>query len=334
MDSKKILAKYIKPSSWPNIVGYILLGLAVVFLICGIFASSNAKNDATEPVLFDALESKSNSYVYLDVVGISNWLYDYDGAVYYSAEDAEGYLYTVRVSDSEYKKMTAQQEYWLREDEDEPQPEPYRLVGLAMTTASTVKDSLADSWEISASEYEEYFGTMYLNATTDPSDEAFAGWLFGFLMCLIFGVLLCIVNIAYNGNFKRTIQALEQANLLDRAAAELESADVMIVGKDRARLSGGFLFGKGTGVAIPYSDIQWVYHRNQKSYFVTVNCFLIVNTNQRANIVAVNFGGADKNNVLGAAVDFMAQRNPNMLLGYTGANQRAYKERKKAAQIG
>ena len=334
MDSKKILAKYIKPSSWPNIVGYVLLGLAVVFLIWGIFAGSNANNDATEPVLFNPVESKSRSYVYLDVVGISDWLYDYDGAVYYSAEDAEGYLYTVRVSDSEYKKMTAQQEYWMRDTEDEPQPEPYRLVGLAMATTSTVKTSLADSWEISTSEDEEYFGTMHLNATTDPGNEALTGWLVGCIMCVVFGVVFCIVNIAYNSNFKRTIQALEQANLLDRAAAELNSADVMIVGKDRARLSGGFLFGKGTGVAIPFSDIQWVYLRKQKSYFITVNCFLIVNTNQRANIVAVNFGGGDKNNVLGAAIDFMAQRNPNILLGYTNANHRAYKDRKKAAQIG
>ena len=334
MDSKKILAKYIKPSSAINIVGYVLLALAAVFLICGIFAGINDKNDATEPVLFDALESKSGSYVYLDVVGISNWLYDYDGAVYYSVEDAEGYLYTVRVSGDEYKKMTAQQDYWMRETEDEPQPTPYRLDGLAMTTTSTVKDSLADSWEISTSEYEEYFGTMYLNATTDPGSEAITGWMVSCFMCLIFGVIFCIAGIMNNSSFKRTIQALEQANLLDRAAAELNSPDVMIVGKDRARLSAGFLFGRGTCVAIPYSDIQWVYQRNVRRYFVTVNCSLIVNTIQRANIAAVNFGSADKNNVLGAAVDFMAQRNPNILLGYTGANQRAYKERKKSAQIG
>jgi hypothetical protein len=330
MDSKEILKKYAKPSSAVGIIGAVLLAIAAVLLVAGIFAAGNAKNNMAEPVLFDSVESKSGSYVYLDVVGISNWLYDYDGAVYYSAEDAQGYLYTVRVSDADYKKMTAQQEYFVREDENAPQPAPYRLVGLSMTATKVVKDSLASSWEISTAEYEKHFGTMYLNATTDPVSEAGTGFFVFAFLCFLFGVLLAISGIVESVKFKKTIQALEQENLLDRAAAELNDPNNLIVGKDRARLSEHFLFGKGSNAMVPYSDIQWVYHVNQKRYFVTVNCSLFICTLQRNYVIS--YGKADKNNEMGRAVDLMSQRNPNILLGLSSANRRAYNERKKAAK--
>jgi hypothetical protein len=137
-----------------------------------------------------------------------------------------------------------------------------------------------------------------------------------------------------NINFNKTIQMLEQANLLDRAAAELNDSNNLIVGKDRARLSEHFLFGKGTGAVVPYSDIQWVYHVNHKRYFITVNCSLCISTLYRT--YTISYGKADKNNEMGHAVevDLMAEHNPNILLGLNSANRRAYNERKKAAKIG
>lgn len=334
MDSKQILKKYVKPSSAALVAGIVLLALAAALLVGGIISANNAKANAAAPVQFNSRESESGSYVYLDVVGISNWLYNDEGAIYYTAVDADANLYTVRVSDSDYNKMTAQQEYWLDENQDAPQPEPYRLTGLAAKAGTTLQKALSESWEILPLEYNSYFGTMYLNATTDPVAEAGVIFFVFAFMCFLFSLVLCIAGIMQSVNFNKTVQALEQANLLDRAAAELNDPSNMILGKDRARLSQNFLFGKGTNAVVPYSDIQWVYHRNLKQYFITVNCCLIVNTLGKTGITAVNFGKADKHNELGRGVDLMAQRNPNMLLGFTNENRKAYNDRKKAAKIG
>lgn len=335
MDSKKTLAKYLKPSPVLNIIAIVLAVAAVVMLVMGFVISADDKANMGEPTLFDAVDSRIDEYTYLDVVSISNWLYKIDGSVYYVASDAEGYYYTVKVSDSEYGKMSAQYDYYMSDDPDAKMPAPYRLVGMATIANKDLKDTIAECVGLEAYEYEDYLGEMYLDATEEPGSDSFFGGLAGCLMFGVFALLFFVLALPGTLTFNKCVKALEEANLLDRAAAELESGEFEKIGNDCGRLSRNFFYGKKTGIVVPYSDIQWVYRRNVKQYFViTVNVSLILSTLTLDQQIALNFAGKNRDEEFNKIFRTIAQNNPNVLIGFTGENQREYKNRKSAAKIG
>ena len=330
MDAKKILAKYAKASAGLTVTGWICVALAAVLVITGLVAYSNAGN--VEPQEFFPSESEVGSYVYIDVVGISPWLYKYDGAVYFSVEDYEGYLYTIRWTESKRDALTEYQEYWERESDDVTMPEPYRLCGIVQTTSSDTRESLAEVWDISELEYNQYFGTLYMNANSTPGSSSSSGHYVGAMFFGIIGLLFLLQTLKPNKDFKNSIKRLEEAGELERAAEELSSGEYITVGKDRARMTGRYIFGKGTGVIVRYGDILWCYKQTLRRNFINVNAFLIVNTAQHAGLTAVNFGKHDKKKELEQALVYIAQRNPNALIGYNQPNIVAYNELKMAAK--
>jgi hypothetical protein len=167
-----------------------------------------------------------------------------------------------------------------------------------------------------------------------PGDDAFAMWLVGFIVCFVLGLIFLLITLPASGNFKKCMALLEERGLVDMAAAELESGEYEQVGKDCARLTRQFFFGKNSGMVLPYGDIQWLYRQNVKRNFVTVNVNLIVSTNKLNQKVMMSYNGRNRDEELNKVFMTVAERNPNVLLGYSSENRKAYKERKEAAKLG
>lgn len=331
MDPKKTIKKYIMPSALSSIVGWVLLAVMAVCLIMGLAAMGGS--DDVEAAEFYPNESETGTMAYIDIVGVSNWLYQYDDAIYYSAEDAEGYLYTVRLSKSQYNAMTAQQEYWNRTTESEPQPEPYRLVGYVQEIPSDVRSSLADSWSISTAEYDQYFGEKFLNGTTSVSQESSMPWFFGALFSGLMAFLFLAVYLRANKIARKCLNQLEERCLLEKAAQQLENpVNQTIIGKNRGILTQDFLFGKGTGAVVAYSDILWAYKLDQRRNFVVANSYLMVATQYMSAEGVINLNRADRQGFIGDALAVIAQRSPEAMLGYTSENGKAYRAMVKAGK--
>lgn len=96
MDAKKTIKAYIMPKPWVRVM---LVVMVAALAVCLTFGLLTLNGEETEAVIFHPVDSETGVMAYIDVVGVSNWLYQYDDAVYYSVEDAEGYLYTVRLTD-------------------------------------------------------------------------------------------------------------------------------------------------------------------------------------------------------------------------------------------
>lgn len=330
MDPKKIIKKYIMPGFLVRGGAIVLAAVLAVSLIMGLLALTAKTPD---PVEFYPDETPTGTMAYIDVVGVSNWLYQYDDAVYYSVEDAEGYLYTVRLKDSQLKEMAAQEAYWNRTDENAPMPEAYRLVGYVQKTVNNVKESLAQSWEITEAEYTQYFGENYLNATTSVGAQNSALWfvlaLISGLFCLVFVILILkAASVA-----KKCLANLENRCLLEKAAKQLKDKEsCLVIGKKRGILTPDFIFGKGTGVVIPYEEIVWAYKQDAKRNFIQVNSYLIAATVWMGAQSVVDLNKPDKTGCIGDALAVIGRRNPQVLLGYTNENRKAYKEAVKAAK--
>lgn len=321
MDAEKTLKKYIL-RGWMKTVGLVLCAAMLVLLVMGITAMGAANNDAAE---FYPSESENGTMAYIDVVGVSDWLYQYDEATYYSALDAEGYLYTVRLSDSQFKDLKAQFDYFMSEDENAPVPEAYRLVGYVQNTPSNVRTNLAQVWEITQTDYDNYFGTKFLNATTSTGEQASAPWFVGALFCFLFAVVFLLTYHQSSKVAKKCLQRLEELGLTERAAQQLENAECnTVIGKNKGMLSQEFVFGKGTGMVVPYSDILWCYQQDRKRNFVPVNSYLMIGTMATAVVAAVELGHNDKQGIIAGALMAIAQRNPNTIVGYSRENANSF----------
>lgn len=324
MNAKKTIKKYILPKAWVGIVGWLLVAVMLVCAVMGLAALGGGNDVAAAE--FYPNDSESGTMAYINVVGVSNWLYQNDDAVYYSVEDAEGYLYTVRLSDSQYNAMAAQQEYWNRETDSEPLPNAYHLVGYVRDVSSNIRSTLAECWDITEDEYDYYFGEKYLNCTTSAGEQNSAPW---FVVALISGLFALCVGII-SGRAKRVakkcLRQLEERCLLEKAAQQLEFTEGhTVIGKNRGILTQDFLFGKGTGAVILYSDILWAYKQEQRHNFVAVNSYLMVATRYMSAQGAIDLNRVDRKGYLGDALAVISQKNPHALLGYTSENGKAYK---------
>lgn len=328
MEMQDKIKKYIGPNPVARVIAILLCVATVVTLAVGIVVMNSANQ--AEATVFIPDENESNTPVYLDVVGVSGWVVDYDGAVYYSAEDAEGYLYTIRLNGSTYNDMTAQQEYWMRETEDVAMPEAYRVTGTSRKLASNIKTALAESWELTEVEFTQYFGDSYIDTTSSAGLNKAVGWFIAAMMCGVFGLVLLVSVITTGSQTKKTLQLLEEQGKLREAAAQLDAEDTVSYCSDKGRLSRDFLFGKSTGIAVPCSRILWAYQQTQKRGLATVNTYLVVSTPDRQKLMAVNVGKNDRYGEIQQMLQAINQRNPRTMLGYTGENAKMYKAMVKA----
>ena len=329
MDPEKIIKKYIMPGTLVR-VGAIVLGLALV--VCLIMGITTQGAEMPDPVEFYPDDTPAGTMAYIDVVGVSNWLYQYDSATYYSVEDAEGYLYTVRLEDSQLAEMSAQADYWNRTTEDAPMPEPHRLVGYVQKTADNVRESLAQSWDITVGEYDQYFGVNFLNATTSTGVENSVPWFIGALFSGLFALLCLVFLLRAASVSKKCLKVLEERCLIEKAAQQLENSEEhFVVGKNRGILTTDFIFGKGTGAVIAYTDVIWAYKMNRRSYMVE-NAYLMVGTPWMGVENVIDLNKPDKYGHVSDALAMIAQKNPETLLGYTSENRKAYKATLKAGK--
>lgn len=131
----------------------------------------------------------------------------------------------------------------------------------------------------------------------------------------------------------KCLRRLEETGELEKAAAALSAPDACIIGKNVGRVSGGYLYGKGTGMVVRVADVIWLYKFVQRTYFIPTNASLMVTTADHNKIPAVIFGRNDKNQELEQAMLQMHKQNPNILLGFTRENQKAANAARKAVKL-
>ena len=118
------------------------------------------------PVHFIDAMGDDGTYAYIDMIGISDWIFQHNGDTYYAAED-ESYLYIVVVSDDQLAEMEEEQVYWER-DEDSEDPPVYYLTGIMGTIDQATRDAFKEVFDIDDADFDYYFGDYYLDATLSP----------------------------------------------------------------------------------------------------------------------------------------------------------------------
>ena len=304
------------------------LSLALAVICVAAFIISPRIDSTASAREFHPNQSMRGSYAYIDVVEVSDWIYNIDNGkeVYYTVRDVDNYMYTVRLSKSQFAAMSAQYAYFNRAEGDPmSEPAPYRLYGVVRKPSSEVVDAVILYWRIdSTEEYNMYFGKTYLDATSTPGSNAQA---FLFIVAIVgLGIWLGLLKTvtAPAKAYKKCAAELMQSGELDNAAIEFTDPANVILEKDKARLSGRFIFGKNTGIAVRYDDITWCY-KHTLTYNGSTSSSLIINTRTIKKHQLFVIPNYDVNGMIQYVMEVISQRNPNALIGYTAENIQASK---------
>lgn len=331
MNSEKIIKKYIGGSGAKKVFAWIfLLGLLATLPMWTVFRKEADPNSAVQ---FVGVSEENGDYVYLDIVGISDFVYKYTRrhvtTTFYSAEDAEGYLYMLELTNSDYKKLTAQQEYWNRTDNTAPMPEPYRVYGQAENISTERISDFSEVWGLSTEEFVNAFGSKYIDVGSSSESESNTLWAIGSLFTGIFFLAFALENRKVKKNMNYCLDLLASKGELDAAAAELNDGNALLIGNEKARATANYLFGRKTGFVLNYADIAYCY-TGVKGSAKNMTGYFCVNTKDKKNINAADLGRKDYNLYGGQLEAAVAEHNPNALVGNTMQNAAAYKEIYKA----
>lgn len=333
MDAKKTLKKYAGIPAWRKVVSWLLAALAVFsLLMCTAFKKTDDVNAA---VPFDPISSKNSEYVYLDIVGVSDWAYkvtnDSATTYYYFAQDADGYYYTLTAKNQDLSNMTAQRNYW--DDENAAMPKAERVYGTPGKLSSEMKTDLAsECWEISVEEFENYFGDKALYTGVTPAGQSNDLWIFATFMAGLFWLLIAFLNRTVNKNLKKCLAVLKANDELEAAAEELNAENTVEISKKSGKISEHYVFGRKTGSVLRHADIAWVYPSVTRSYGAAVRSSLVANTLGRKSIEAMKLDAFAFQDEASKAISMIAEHNPNVLIGMTKDNTKKYKELRKSAK--
>lgn len=149
----------------------------------------------------------------------------------------------------------------------------------------------------------------------------------GALMMLVSAIQTLIPRAAAN----RSVKRLQKIGQLEKAAAELINEEPQLFCKNKIALTSSFLFGKRMGAACAYNDILWLYKKRYTQRFLFIPIYvqdsLEVETGKQS--VHINLGKKDKKNELTQIIRVIYEKNPNILVGHTQENQKAYNELRK-----
>lgn len=132
-------------------------GIAITAaLLTGLSSPVPAASDA------ESFNTKSGDYIYLDVIGLSSWIYRRGSHWYYLVSDVDGHMSIIELLPGQYNDTPADiRAYW---DNESVPDEPVRFYGTVVDIDADLMAELADSLGISESQVRSGLGDTYLDA--------------------------------------------------------------------------------------------------------------------------------------------------------------------------
>lgn len=322
MNAQEKIRKYICKKAWSRWAGMAGLAAAALVLILALVAALRA-DTAVKP--FSRENAAAGTMVSVEITGVSDWLYRTRNATYYAAQDAEGNNYTLCLTQEQFSRMGPQALYYLTQAGE--MPAPYTLTGCVQYLPYDVGAGLADIWGITLEEWENTFGNLVINCTTDARREAASPYLSPAWMLALAGLALSVWFWRTELTARRCLARLEKLGLTEAAAEQLGDLEsCMLLGDDRGKLTKDFLFGRGTGFACLRSDVAWAYRTEKSRLFLLPRTVLMAGTRHTGLRTAVNMKRFDRLGVTGDVIAALGKENPALLVGKTRENTAAFRK--------
>ena len=168
-------------------------------------------------------------------------------------------------------------------------------------------------------DYKDYFGDVLINTTVGPNDNTKYMWLTFALFAFLFDMVFVIIYTSSNKSIKNTMKRLSDSE----AEQALQQISLSDSNDKKLILTSDYVISKDSHFAAKYSDILWAY-KNITTYsgIVKLPCLVLRFADNSEIRVALK----DNDTVYENVFEAFAERNPEMLIGYTQENKKAYKQ--------
>lgn len=333
MDEIKLqFREYFNSKRSPKIFLTILCAAAVIMIAAWGVAGLNLSRGEALP--FDPVDvTQEGKYVSLEVIGIDDWAAEKGNEYYYVAQGSDTLLYLVRISQSDFDAMQAQYNYWVSTISDEPAaesavPVPLVISGYSTALPNDILAAVAQTYSYSEEEMAGYLGDYYLDAVGGTNSQNRQALLFFAIVCAFIALVIAFSLWKKNKNIEKSLTSLEQSGQLLSAWNELSASRYNDSG-DGVDLTEHYIFAKGTGEIISYSDIVWAYEHLIRRRFTVVNRYIILclKDNTKRTVMPLRNRQTANERILAA----IAEKNPAAMLGYSKENKEKYKEIRKGS---
>lgn len=328
--------KEIKSSTLKEIVkkskkGF-LIWIAIIicsFVLTGLayFNENQAKNKSTN--LHELLaqgETTENKMVNINVSEkpyVFAYYPDDSSGKFYFVWD-ETYMYVAFLTESQYNEL----------NRDDIQNNPVKIYGVTKKIPDDIKslaldaynEAIDDGYEISDSEFYDYFGMLYLDETEMNFQTIFCAILgsIAFLVGFIGFIGSLIAKIRLKSRMKK-ISDEDWENLNH----EMDEKDAFYYKSAKLALTKNYIVDFSRGITIiPYKDVVWMYKYEYRYNGVKTQVSVILYTkDKKRHVVAALPGYTKKSKEINQEImETIMKKNANMIVGYTKENRKKVKE--------
>ena len=128
-------------------------------------------------------------------------------------------------------------------------------------------------------------------------------------------------------NLQRRMAQAKENGTYQQMVQEFSSAKPLV--NDKVRYSEHFIFGKGCGHVLPYTEIVWVYHYRMTYVLIPILSRAMIGT-RSGKIVPLcwtRLGYDAGQNEVGELANLIYQKNPGVLIGFSSEMEAEYKKR-------
>lgn len=307
-------------------IGLFLVAVSIMFIVYGTFKERNIESISLADQMENGLQT--DLYSYIDVNGQPFGFAYFEGEedYYFYYVFDENYMYIVRMKDSTYESLFT----------DDTTKYPIRISGITKTIPEDIKEiaidvyneDLAGEYQITASDFTNYFNNIYLDAEALPLTDTELFVILGFIA---FGVgvviLLCgvIMIVRYKKNIKKF--SSEDVHKIDE---ELNDKDAFFYKNAHVALTKNYIVNFGnTFDAIDYKNIVWIYPYEIRQYGVkTCQSIQIMTKDGQMHSIA-NLATYTKKlqAIYDEIYETLVNKSVNALVGYSKENKQLVKEK-------
>ncbi len=278
-------------------------------------------------------EEKVDKKAYLDINAIP-----YEFAVsdettnsYYIVTDGT-YLYIAFMGPGDFATL----------NNEEIKNTPVRIEGVTYQTDDQIKQLAIDAYnegleeekQISISEFDSYFGSVYLNMTVGTEAIATLPTTLA-IFTFIFGIVGTIAKIYELYVFKKSISKMEEG-FIEELDNEMNSSNAFYYEKSRLYLTEKYIINfKNRFIVLNYKDIVWMYPYTVRTNGIkTSQAIKVMNDQGKTYTIAtVEFITKAKKEVYNEIWNTIVSKNNSIVLGYTKENIQEMKNRFKKNRI-
>lgn len=272
-------------------------------------------------------KTDKKAYINLNVIPYKFAISDETQNSFYIVSD-EQYLYVAYMGPEDFNRL----------NNEDIKNNPVRIEGITQTTSEEVKKLAIDAYnagleeqeQISIDEFNNYFGSVYLNMTVEGNSTS--GILTGlFILFFLFGIIGLILSIHQYRSFKKGINKMD-LDKIEELDSEMNDEKAFYYEKVHLYLTEKYLINfDGRFIVIDYKDIVWMYPYEQRTNGIKTTQAIKVMTEQGKTytIASISVTSKAKKEIYNEIWNTIASKNKIMLLGYTKENIKEMKDRKK-----